>query len=146
MIKEKSVLLWIHCHEEELDEKCRENIKVLVQAFQNSGKTVIHVVDKETENLSGIVLKKRGYSAFFATDLYFLLSRDLKADTIYLCGAYTDICVKQTAVDAHQNNFHFFVATDAVQGRSSEDQECALWNMRYLQRESNVTVKEIVEG
>lgn len=86
---------------------------------------------------------KRRYSAFIGTDLDILL-RCLHVETLFLIGGLTDVCVHFTAVDAHQSNYHFFVVTDAVTGSSWKAHEYALRNMKYLQRESNITTDDIL--
>ena len=87
-------------------------------------------------------MMKRRYSCFFGTDLEILL-KGLKVDTLYLVGGMTNVCVHYTAVDAHQNDYHFKVVTDAVAGSSPEASEAALEAMKYLQRDSWVTTADI---
>lgn len=86
---------------------------------------------------------KRRYSAFLGTDLDILL-RCLKVDTLFLIGGLTDVCVHFTAVDAHQWNYHFYVVTDSVTGSSRKAHEYALRNMKYLQRDSNISTEDIL--
>lgn len=62
---------------------------------------------------------KRRYSAFFGTDLEILL-KGLHASTLYSVGGFTDVCIHYIAVDAHQNDYHVKVVTDAVMGSSEE--------------------------
>ena len=88
------------------------------------------------------LISKRRYSAFFGTDLEILL-KGLKVDTLYLIGGLTDVCIHYTAVDAHQNDYHIKVVTDAVAGSSEEAHRYALQAIRYLQREALVTVADI---
>ena len=88
------------------------------------------------------LISKRRYSAFFGTDLEILL-KGLKVDTLYLIGGLTDVCIHYTAVDAHQNDYHIKVVTDAVAGSSEEAHRYALKAIRYLQREALVTVADI---
>lgn len=87
------------------------------------------------------LISKRRYSAFFGTDLEILL-KGLKVDTLYLIGGLTDVCIHYTAVDAHQNDYHIKVVTDAVAGSSEEAHRYALKAIRYLQREALVTVAD----
>ncbi len=88
---------------------------------------------------------KRRYSAFLGTDLDLLLQcKGIK--TLFLIGGLTDVCVRFTAVDAHQHDYHFYVVTDCVTGSSWKAHEYALKNMKYLQRESNITALDILEG
>ncbi len=88
---------------------------------------------------------KRRYSCFFGTDLEILL-KGLKVDTLYLVGGFTDVCVHYTAVDAHQNDYHIKVVSDAVSGSSLEAHNYALKAMKYLQREALVTTADIEEA
>lgn len=89
------------------------------------------------------LITKRRYSAFIGTDLDILL-QCLHVDTVFLIGGLTDVCVHFTAVDAHQSNYHFYVVTDAVTGSSRKAHDYALLNMKYLQRESNITTEDIL--
>lgn len=91
------------------------------------------------------LITKRRYSAFMGTDLDILL-QCLKVDTLFLIGGLTDVCVHFTAVDAHQSNYHFYVVTDAVTGSSRRAHDFALLNMKYLQRESNITTQDVLEA
>ncbi|MGB8452507.1 MAG: isochorismatase family cysteine hydrolase [Anaerocolumna sp.] len=91
------------------------------------------------------LIAKRRYSAFIGTDLDLLL-RCLKTKTLFLIGGLTDVCVHFTAVDAHQNDYRFYVVTDCVTGSSWKAHEYALKNMKYLQRESNITVADVLGG
>ncbi len=88
------------------------------------------------------LISKRRYSAFFGTDLEILL-KGLHVDTLYMIGGLTDVCIHYTAVDAHQNDYHIRVVTDAVAGSSKEAGESALQAIRYLQRDALVTTAEI---
>ena len=85
---------------------------------------------------------KRRYSCFFGTDLEILL-KGLKVDTLYICGGFTDVCVHYTAADAHQHDYHIKVVTDAVSGSSPEAHQAALDAIKYLQRDSWVTIADI---
>lgn len=88
------------------------------------------------------MISKRRYSAFFGTDLEILL-KGLGIDTLYLIGGLTDVCIHYTAVDAHQNDYHIRVVTDAVAGSSQQAQEGALRAIQYLQRDALVTTADI---
>lgn len=91
------------------------------------------------------LIAKRRYSAFLGTDLDLLL-RCLKVKTLFLIGGLTDVCVHFTAVDAHQHDYHFYVVSDCVTGSSWKAHKYALKNMEYLQRESNITTTDILNG
>lgn len=88
---------------------------------------------------------KRRYSAFLGTELDILL-RSKGITTLFLIGGLTDVCVRFTAVDAHQNDYHFFVVTDCVTGSSRKAHDYALLNMKYLQRDSNITTRDVLEA
>jgi nicotinamidase-related amidase len=88
------------------------------------------------------IVKKR-YSAFFGTDLARLL-HELRCDPIVLGGVNTHACVRATAVDAFQMDYHVILATDAI---SSYDEQYHRESMRYLEQSigkamSNVEIKE----
>ena len=87
-------------------------------------------------------ISKRRYSAFFGTDLEILL-KGLGVDTLYLIGGLTDVCIHYTAVDAHQNDYHIRVVTDAVAGSSREAHESALRAIAYLQTDALVTTADV---
>ncbi|WP_066909743.1 cysteine hydrolase family protein [Millisia brevis] len=89
-------------------------------------------------------VRKRRYSAFFNTDLDIIL-RGYKASTVILTGGLTDVCVHYTAVDAHQNDYHFRVVSDAVYGSSESAHHAALNAMTYLQRDSVITLGATME-
>ncbi|CVK19133.1 cysteine hydrolase family protein [Sporomusa sphaeroides] len=77
------------------------------------------------------IIKKRRYSAFFATDLDLLL-RGLNVNTLVLTGVATDVCIRATAQDAQQYNYRVLVPQECVAG-TSEDAHCeALKNIDYI--------------
>jgi nicotinamidase-related amidase len=106
--------------------------------------------DPATELAAGLtpmpdeyLIRKRRYSAFFATELELVL-KAYHAQSIVLVGALTDVCVQYTFVDAHQRDYRCRVVTDCVGGSSREAHEAALNAMRYLQRECLVTSEEVL--
>lgn len=106
--------------------------------------------DTETELADGLdprpdeyLIRKRRYSAFFATELELVL-RSHAIETLVLLGALTDVCVHYTFVDAHQHDYHCRVVTDCVGGSSLEAHDAALQAMRYLQRDCWVTSDEVL--
>lgn len=88
---------------------------------------------------------KRRYSAFFGTDLEILL-KGLKAETLVLCGALTDVCVHYTFVDAHQHDYRVRVAQDVVGGSGQAAHDAALTAMEYLQTGALQTSETLVEA
>ncbi len=115
------------------------------------GSEGIHCIENRPENdyakltypIEGeYLISKRRYSAFFQTDLEILL-KGLGVDTLYMIGGLTDVCIHYTAVDAHQNDYHIRVVTDAVAGSSEEASEGSLRAIKYLQRDSLITTKDV---
>ncbi len=90
-------------------------------------------------------IRKRRYSAFFATELDLVL-RGLGARTLILVGALTDVCVHYTAVDAHQHDYHFRVVSDCVGGSTLGAHEAALRAMAYLQRDAVIDSEQALAG
>lgn len=86
-------------------------------------------------------IRKRRYSAFFATELDLVL-RSIGCETVILVGALTDVCVHYTAVDAHQHDYRFRVVHDCVGGSSQEAHDGALRAMAYLQREAVIDAEQ----
>jgi len=90
------------------------------------------------------VIRKRRYSAFFATELELVL-KSYRADTVLLVGGLTDVCIHYTAVDAHQHDYRVRVVTDCVAGSSRGAQDAALTAIAYLQRDALVLAAEVTE-
>lgn len=106
--------------------------------------------DAATELAEGLVplpeeylIRKRRYSAFFATELALVL-KAYGAETLILLGTLTDVCVHYTFVDAHQHDYRCRVVTDCVGGSSLQAHEAALAAMAYLQRDCLVTSDELI--
>jgi nicotinamidase-related amidase len=106
--------------------------------------------DRTTELADGLdpqpdeyLIRKRRYSAFFATELELVL-KSLRVSTLILVGALTDVCVHYTFVDAHQHDYHCRVVTDCVGGSSHPAHEAALLAMQYLQRDCLVTSHDVL--
>jgi nicotinamidase-related amidase len=106
--------------------------------------------DEETELADGLdprpdeyLIRKRRYSAFFATELELVL-KSYGARTLVLVGALTDVCVHYTFADAHQHDYHCRVVTDCVGGSSERAHEAALEAMSYLQRDCLVDHEDVL--
>jgi nicotinamidase-related amidase len=106
--------------------------------------------DPATELADGLVpladeylIRKRRYSAFFATELELVL-KSYGAETLILVGALTDVCVHYTFVDAHQHDYRCRVVTDCVGGSSRDAHDAALRAMAYLQRDCLVASDEVL--
>lgn len=91
------------------------------------------------------VIVKRRYSGFIGTDLEILL-RGLKAETLILVGALTNVCVHYTFADAHQRDYHCRVVEDCVGGSDEAAHEAALTAMEYLQHGARRSSDEVIEA
>jgi nicotinamidase-related amidase len=91
------------------------------------------------------LIRKRRYSAFFATELDLVL-RSFGVSTLVLVGALTDVCVHYTFADAHQHDYHCRVVTDCVGGSSHDAHLAALRAMVYLQRDCLVTSSQVLDA
>jgi nicotinamidase-related amidase len=89
------------------------------------------------------LIRKRRYSAFFATELDLVL-RSLGVETVILVGALTDVCVHYTAADAHQHDYRIRVIADCVGGSSRGAHDAALAAMTYLQSDAVHTSGELL--
>ena len=67
-----------------------------------------------------VVRGKKRYSAFYATDLEFLLRR-LGIDTVILAGINTTTCVLCTAFEASNRDFRVVIASEAVDSMDGEE-------------------------
>jgi nicotinamidase-related amidase len=108
--------------------------------------------DPTTELAPGIaptpheyLIRKRRYSAFFATELDLVL-RSYGARAVLLVGGLTDVCVHYTAVDAHQHDYRIRVIEDCVGGSSQAAHDAALDAMEYLQRDARVQSAAVLEA
>ena len=77
---------------------------------------------------SDYVVKKRRFSSFFHTDLDLLL-RELKVDTVIVCGLQTHICVQHTVADAYYLGYNVIVPKDAT---DCFTQEIYDYTIKYL--------------
>lgn len=91
----------------------------------------VEIVPELAPQPGDYMIVKRRYSAFFATDLDLLL-RGLEVDTLVLTGAATDVCVRATAQDAQQLNYHVIVPEECVAGTTVEQHRAALRNIAYI--------------
>lgn len=90
-------------------------------------------------------IRKRRYSCFFGTEFEILL-KGLRADTLFLIGGHTDVCVHYTFVDGHQHDYVGRVVEDCVAGSSIEAHDGALRAMEYLQTGARRNSAEVVAG
>ncbi len=69
-----------------------------------------------------VVIRKRRFSAFFATDLDLLL-REKRISDLYLCGVLTNICVYATALDGSMRGYGIHVYKKGVASLSRQTDE-----------------------
>jgi len=95
------------------------------------GSLGVEIIPQLDRRQSDYLIVKRRYSAFFATDLDILL-RGLGVDTLILTGVATDVCVRATAQDAQQHDYHVVVPQECVAGTSIPAHAAALANIGYI--------------
>lgn len=75
-----------------------------------------------------VLIRKRGASAFFGTDLTsHLVARSV--DTLIITGCTTSGCVRASAIDACQYGFRTIVVEDAVGDRAHDPHEANLFDI-----------------
>lgn len=84
----------------------------------------------ELRGISGEVLPKNRYSAFFGTPLEERL-RQLAPEKLIVCGVCTDICVLHTVADARNRDYAVEVPSDCV---ASFDPEAHAWALKHIQK------------
>jgi ureidoacrylate peracid hydrolase len=89
------------------------------------GATVIDDLEPRPDD---IYVVKRRYSAFFNTDLDVTL-RDLKVDTVVVCGVVTNICVRSTVHDAFFLGYTVVVPEDCVAATGPREQASSLYDI-----------------
>jgi nicotinamidase-related amidase len=112
----------VHCLEGDLATELAEGIEPIAEEY---------------------LIRKRRYSAFFATELELVL-KSYGVESLVLVGTLTDVCVHYTFADAHQLDYRCKVVTDCVGGSSPDAHQAALAAMRYLQRDCLVTSDEVL--
>jgi maleamate amidohydrolase len=81
-----------------------------------------------------IVVPKRRFSAFFATDLALLL-HEQGIRTVLLAGCKTNVCIRATAQDAFGNGFDVIVAREATNSNRPHLADASLEDIeRYMGR------------
>lgn len=79
----------------------------------------------KVDPMDEVVATKKRLSAFYPTDLDFLL-RQMKVSVVVLDGAMTDCCILSTAFDASNRNYRVITARDLVRGTNDELEDAAL--------------------
>jgi nicotinamidase-related amidase len=75
-----------------------------------------------------VIVKKR-YSAFFGTPLPGVLVK-IQPLELVICGVNTHACVRMTAIDAYQRDYHVVLASDCTGSYDVEHAEISLCYMR----------------
>jgi nicotinamidase-related amidase len=109
------------------------------------GDTATELADGLDPRPDEYLIRKRRYSAFFATELELVL-KSYGARTLLLVGGLTDVCVHYTFADAHQHDYRCRVITDCVGGSSRRAHDHALEAMVYLQRDCLVTCDDVLDA
>lgn len=88
------------------------------------------------------VFEKRVYSGFQGTGLELLL-RSLEVDSVAIAGLLTDICVRQTAVDAFMRGFKIKIPRDCVEALDDKTQTEGLDYLKSICGAKITTSKEL---
>jgi len=91
-----------------------------------------------------VIVVKRRWSAFFATDLDLVLRR-LGIDTVVVAGVQTPNCIRATAVDATSLDYETVVLSDATASADDTVQAANLSDMANMGIRI-ATVEETVRG
>lgn len=79
-----------------------------------------------------IVITKRRYSAFFATELALFLNEQ-GVKRVVICGVKTNVCVRATATDAFANGYEVSVVAEATNSNRANLAEASLEDIgRYI--------------
>ena len=89
------------------------------------------VVDGLVVSDGEVVVIKRRWSAFFATDLDLVLRR-LRIDTVVVAGVQTPNCIRATAVDATSLDYETVVLSDATASANDAVQSANLFDMANM--------------
>ena len=96
------------------------------------------VVEELSPAPDDLVVTKRRYDAFFATDLDILL-RELGVDTLVLTGVATDICVLHTAAGGFFRGYRLIVVEDGTAGVTRDSHR---WALDYMRRVYGAEVRK----
>jgi ureidoacrylate peracid hydrolase len=106
------------------------------------------VIDDLEPGPDDIYVVKRRYSAFFNTDLDVTL-KDLKVDTLVVCGVVTNICVRATVHDAFFLGYTVVVPKDAVAATGPREQASSLYDIAThfgIVTDSEMVVNGLLRG
>jgi nicotinamidase-related amidase len=101
-----------------------------VIATQQYTKGLGNTIDSISEAVGNFsYIEKTSFSCYREPSFIKVLNRLGKRNVILL-GVETHVCVMQTALDLHANNFNPVIITDATGSRKAEDKKVAIWRMR----------------
>ncbi len=107
------------------------------------GRTTLDIARELDPRPDEYPVRKPRHSAFFATELDIVLRR-MRARTLILVGALTDVCVHLTFADAHRHDYHCRVVDDCVAGSSQAASDAALQAMVHLQCDCRVDSDDVL--
>lgn len=87
------------------------------------------LIDEVKPTDSSTVITKRRDSSFYGTDLDKKL-REIKADTLIICGVDTSICVETSLRDAFNLGYDVVLISDATASMDARRYECTLDDVR----------------
>jgi nicotinamidase/pyrazinamidase len=119
--REKSYPIVYICDNHEKDDKEFDMFPPHCIA-ESEGSKIIGALEVKNEDK---IIKKRRYSAFYATDLDLYL-REKEVDEIYLVGVCTNICVLYTAADARNLAYKVNIYKEGVASFDKEAHNFAL--------------------
>ena len=90
--------------------------------------------DFRPEGANEMLVLKRRFSAFFATDLALFLAEQ-KVERVIIAGVKTNVCIRSTAQDAFANGFEPVIAREATNSNRTHLAEASLEDIdRYMGR------------
>ncbi len=148
------------------------NIKKLSEAFRAAGEPVIYSNDAHLPEIDAefkvwgphavegtegaqvipelkpeegdIIVPKRRYSGFTATDLHLRL-QELGVDTVVLTGLHTNMCLRHTSYDAYVNGYKIIIPKDCAEAFTQKDQDEGLEYIKKLYNAEITTSNELID-
>lgn len=99
-------------HTVKKEDYLKQKIKMRECCIEGTGGNITDIrlnCDRDND----IIIKKSKYSAFFNTDLEFIL-RQRKIENVLICGTKTNNCILATALDAYYRDYSTYVIKDLV--------------------------------
>jgi nicotinamidase-related amidase len=111
------------------EENDPEFVRMGWPAHALSGSRGAEVIDDLKPLPHDTIIRKKSYSAFFATSLEMLLKKSTIAELL-ITGCVTNICVLYTVADAVQRGYRVTIVRNCVAGLNAQDHEFALRQMK----------------